>query len=279
MICLKIRTFVVSATTYKSIILKSNLLWFAWKFVPLWYQQQRHSSFILTHCCCDLLENSYLCGISNNINFTCRGVFVLWFAWKFVPLWYQQQPYTFFCYCLMVVICLKIRTFVVSATTDTFSYVVVLLLWFAWKFVPLWYQQQPWCYCTRSLSVVICLKIRTFVVSATTRSLPCASSSCCDLLENSYLCGISNNWPILVTIEVVVVICLKIRTFVVSATTPAFNCLINAGLWFAWKFVPLWYQQQHIFKLHIHWIGCDLLENSYLCGISNNRHITWGNQR
>ena len=41
----------------------------------------------------------------------------------------------------------------------------------------------------------------------------------CDLLENSYLCGISNNKIIVNKSFVVVVICLKIRTFVVSATT------------------------------------------------------------
>ena len=41
--------------------------------------------------------------------------------------------------------------------------------------------------------VVICLKIRTFVVSATTTSKYLELYSCCDLLENSYLCGISNN--------------------------------------------------------------------------------------
>ena len=44
-----------------------------------------------------------------------------------------------------------------------------------------------------SLVVVICLKIRTFVVSATTKLLIPVFSFGCDLLENSYLCGISNN--------------------------------------------------------------------------------------
>ena len=43
--------------------------------------------------------------------------------------------------------------------------------------------------------------------------------SCCDLLENSYLCGISNNLSIDINTSEGVVICLKIRTFVVSATT------------------------------------------------------------
>ena len=42
---------------------------------------------------------------------------------------------------------------------------------------------------------------------------------CCDLLENSYLCGISNNLQVVQVLQASVVICLKIRTFVVSATT------------------------------------------------------------
>ena len=41
--------------------------------------------------------------------------------------------------------------------------------------------------------VVICLKIRTFVVSTTTNSWSAALGIGCDLLENSYLCGINNN--------------------------------------------------------------------------------------
>ena len=46
---------------------------------------------------------------------------VLWFAWKFVPLWYQQQPNHNACGSIRVVICLKIRTFVVSATTSSLT--------------------------------------------------------------------------------------------------------------------------------------------------------------
>ena len=41
----------------------------------------------------------------------------------------------------------------------------------------------------------------------------------CDLLENTYLCG-SNNNKIVYTFQAIrVVICLKIRTFVVAITT------------------------------------------------------------
>ena len=143
-------------------------MWFAWKFVPLWYQQQRTDTRLLLSRCCDLLENSYLCGISNNISLTLRMT-------------------------MIVVICLKIRTFVVSATTAT--------IWWLIK-------------------------------------------ACCDLLENSYLCGISNNRANESSALKAVVICLKIRTFVVSATTRMVNRLACDMLWFAWKFVPLWYQQQ-----------------------------------
>ena len=46
-----------------------------------------------------------------------------------------------------------------------------------------------------------------------------ATTHCCDLLENSYLCGISNNLTSVLDLTEEVVICLKIRTFVVSATT------------------------------------------------------------
>ena len=169
MICLKIRTFVVSATTECKIGTDGGGLWFAWKFVPLWYQQQPNWFSNTFNCCCDLLENSYLCGISNN-----------------------QMDYNFV-----------------------------------------------------DVVVVICLKIRTFVVSATTVELTRRQTRSCDLLENSYLCGISNNSDEDNSSVSIVVICLKIRTFVVSATTHPRLTYHRAKLWFAWKFVPLWYQQQH----------------------------------
>ena len=41
--------------------------------------------------------------------------------------------------------------------------------------------------------VVICLKNRTFAVYKTTHPENKELSSCCDLLEKSYLCGIQNN--------------------------------------------------------------------------------------
>ena len=90
---------------------------------------------------------------------------------------------------------------------------------FAWKIVPLWYQQQL-------------------------QSPSPFKSLCCDLLEKSYLCGINNNF------------CLKVNE--------------NLALWFAWKIVPLWYQQQPTLSHRRFGLRCDLLEKSYLCGINNN---------
>ena len=160
----------------------------------MWYQQQpivKDGSVVFG---CDLLENIYLCGINNNMGA--------------MPT--QKKP---------VVICLKISTFVVSTTTPQKLTMVLLLLWFAWKYLPLWYQQQ----------LIIIMN------------------------ENK-----------------VVVICLKISTFVVSTTTCWRKFISKNQLWFAWKYLPLWYQQQPAEFKALSPSGCDLLENIYLCGINNN---------
>ena len=243
-ICLKIRTFVVSATTINFTCRCIFMLWFAWKFVPLWYQQQLSFSFKFINNCCDLLENSYLCGISNNL--VANGN-----------------------YGVVVVICLKLRTFVVSATTACFSLTFALRCDLLENSYLCGISNNVVTLAVRWICVVICLKIRTFVVSATTAYPAFFRKFCCDLLENSYLCGISNNalnnygskmglwfaWKFVPLwyqqqhykghpFEHLVVICLKIRTFVVSATTFCEQIPEDDKLWFAWKFVPLWYQQQ-----------------------------------
>ena len=220
------------------------LLWFAWKFVPLWYQQQlqlctsipfavviclKIRTFVVSATtfsingfmifCCDLLENSYLCGISNNIYVGSSQILLLWFAWKFVPLWYQQQPAPFGNVVQHGCDLLE-NSYLCGISNNAYT---------------------SFCY---YLKVVICLKIRTFVVSATTGKMSEHGTKGCDLLENSYLCGISNNSACSTSRRSRVVICLKIRTFVVSATTNfTIQCMCSL-LWFAWKFVPLWYQQQ-----------------------------------
>ena len=69
------------------------------------------------------------------------------------------------------------------------------------------------------LTVVICLKIRTFVVATTTKKHLVPLHCRCDLLENTYLCGSNNNLSRYAIYRAFVVICLKIRTFVVATTT------------------------------------------------------------
>ena len=96
-------------------------------------------------------------------------------------------------------------------------------------------------------SVVICLKNRTFAVSQTTGVAFKWFYDCCDLLEKSYFCSIANNLFGMVWLRMVVVICLKNRTFAVSQTT-------NSG------------RSCAVFC-------CDLLEKSYFCSIANNSEL------
>ena len=95
------------------------------------------------------------------------------------------------------------------------------------------------------LSVVICLKTRTFAVSQTTQLWKLVERLCCDLLENSYFCSIANNE--------------ELKTFPSSV------------LWFAWKLVLLQYRKQQEYERMVAERCCDLLENSYFCSIANNK--------
>ena len=272
-------------------------LWFAWKFLSLWYQTQQSWILLLEWLCCDLLENFYLCGIKHNPNEQRTRLYGLWFAWKFLSLWYQTQlqidynilltrcdllenfylcgikhntrskmvqkfqscdllenfylcgikhnwkryPTAFLC----VVICLKISIFVVSNTTTRLFSFPFWLLWFAWKFLSLWYQTQ------------LHYSLRQH-------------DEGCDLLENFYLCGIKHNHPTQKPVPLLVVICLKISIFVVSNTTTTATPTTTIKLWFAWKFLSLWYQTQLSIVVSCYRISCDLLENFYLCGIKHN---------
>ena len=118
----------------------------------------------------------------------------LWFAWKIVLLQYHKQLQEYGLSTLIVVICLKNRTFAVSQTTNSKLGRLDLQLWFAWKIVLLQYRKQP-----PAGAVNKCF--------------------CCDLLEKSYFCSIANNSIQLDELNKLVVICLKNRTFAVSQTT------------------------------------------------------------
>ena len=147
----------------------------------------------------------------------------------------------------IVVICLKSLTFVVSITTKRYSRRSDLCCDLLEKSYLCGINNNCSSQGSLIVSVVICLKSLTFVVSITTSLYVNSLLLCCDLLEKSYLCGINNNKVSKLLDKGLVVICLKSLTFVVSITT-SFR-LIEASS------------------------CCDLLEKSYLCGINNNQAL------
>ena len=244
-ICLKNRTFAVSQTSGQREQHLEQTLWFAWKIVLLQYHKHLPITGFLEPRCCDLLEKSYFCSITN-IKFDIED---------------EDKE---------VVICLKNRTFAVSQTSVVLIIKASLSLWFAWKIVLLQYHKHRLQLdCNNTIScdlleksyfcsitnigqarqamrhhVVICLKNRTFAVSQTSLFLLDFEQVRCDLLEKSYFCSITNiqfAWqivPILLWFAwkivllqyhkhlnrgqfgiVTVVICLKNRTFAVSQTS------------------------------------------------------------
>ena len=248
MICLKNRTFAVSQTTVEVILITIFLLWFAWKIVLLQYRKQQTFNDYAGQQRCDLLEKSYFCSIANNL--TRAGVRKM-----------------------VVVICLKNRTFAVSQTTGSLdggvrpgcdlleksyfcsiannaptNWPLLLMLWFAWKIVLLQYRKQ--------LAVSI-IRLRR----------------CCDLLEKSYFCSIANNYGAVESTAFAVVICLKNRTFAVSQTTTKPRLCWTGQLWFAWKIVLLQYRKQLGVGRGPFPLRCDLLEKSYFCSIANNLSV------
>ena len=193
-ICLKNRTFAVSQTTRLVIILNFRKLWFAWKIVLLQYRKQQSyhptSADIVVIC---LKNRTFAVSQTTRTElYFCAKP--LWFAWKIVLLQYRKQQKNIYKCEAHVVICLKNRTFAVSQTTCTTIHRHSAQLWFAWKIVLLQYRKQlgwavmvlQFCcdlleksyFCsiannlvssiTIIISVVICLKNRTFAVSQTT---------------------------------------------------------------------------------------------------------------
>ena len=141
-------------------------------------------------------------------------------------------------------ICLKNRTFAVSQTSLFAFRKNKHRLWFAWKIVLLQYHKHP----------VTSLR---------------SSLRSCDLLEKSYFCSITNIYSAIGTSEEGVVICLKNRTFAVSQTSCLKQMSITMALWFAWKIVLLQYHKHPYLRFAKTSIGCDLLEKSYFCSITN----------
>ena len=93
----------------------------------------------------------------------------------------------------VVVICLKISTFVVSTTTTLFVFHHTDGCDLLKNIYLCGINNNSPLKSLLSTSVVICLKISTFVVSTTTPHTRRQRKTGCDLLKNIYLCGINNN--------------------------------------------------------------------------------------
>ena len=142
-ICLKNRTFAVYKTTVQSVAQFHQMLWFAWKIVPLRYTKQQGRHRVNIQRGCDLLEKSYLCGIQNNC---------------------ADASY----FCRIVVICLKNRTFAVYKTTPMLSYDLERRCDLLEKSYLCGIQNNGTRRAIELDIVVICLKNRTFAVYKTT---------------------------------------------------------------------------------------------------------------
>ena len=148
-----------------------------------------------------------------------------------------------------VVICLKNRTFAVSQTSTEGRLKVRVVLWFAWKIVLLQYHKHQKVIFQRLRQGCDLLE-KSYFCSITNITLYCAKTAlrlwfawkivllqyhkhlpiigdldamCCDLLEKSYFCSITNISAGKAVTSEEVVICLKNRTFAVSQTSYGIN--------------------------------------------------------
>ena len=210
----------MTKTTFRGVVPHGVVLWFAQNSLPLWWQRQPFGALSMENSRCDLLKIHYLCGDKDNTyNWKSRRrkvvicskfiTFVvtkttyhqlrhtvgkLWFAQNSLPLWWQRQPHLLAHLLAHVVICSKFITFVVTKTTNTVCSISGAVLWFAQNSLPLWWQRQ--------------LSFDTPV-----------TAECCDLLKIHYLCGDKDNNRAFWDLKVIVVICSKFITFVVTKTT------------------------------------------------------------
>ena len=118
--------------------------------------------------------------------------------------------------------------------------------------------------------VVICLKNRTFAVSQTTVMIYLMMLYALWFAWKIVLLQYHKQPVARMVFHLAVVICLKNRTFAVSQTTERVTPCMGWQLWFAWKIVLLQYHKQRSDSSNTKRTGCDLLEKSYFCSITNN---------
>ena len=143
-------------------------MWFAFKFVFLYWLIQRNLRRTSLFCCCDLLSNLYFC--------------IGWYSLE------QRDKVTF-----GVVICFQICIFVLVDTAAGLKEKAWAKLWFAFKFVFLYWLIQRLALC-------------------------CLMAYSCDLLSNLYFCIGWYSPQMFIYIKIVVVICFQICIFVLVDT-------------------------------------------------------------
>ena len=226
-ICFQICIFVLVDTAKPLESRLYVLLWFAFKFVFLYWLIQRSFFNITIENRCDLLSNLYFC----------LG-------------WYSPQKVAMQLHC--VVICFQICIFVLVDTAGRGRKVLQGELWFAFKFVFLYWLIQ--------------LRI-TFS----------SRQGGCDLLSNLYFCIGWYSKILFVYLARAVVICFQICIFVLVDTATGVMKNQFGLLWFAFKFVFLYWLIQLLMRVNGLRCRCDLLSNLYFCigWYSTTRSTQW----
>ena len=181
---------------------------------------------------------------TTHINYSLSRI-KLWIAFKFVSLyWSQQLPTpraTLSPRCELLS-----NLYLCTDRNNALNHIEALLsLWIAFKFVSLYWSQQHFL-------------------------LVLANQHRCELLSNLYLCTDRNNLTQRGNIRSRVVNCFQICIFVLIATTSVYALHNLVQLWIAFKFVSLYWSQQHVRLAKVQGVRCELLSNLYLCTDRNN---------
>ena len=118
--------------------------------------------------------------------------------------------------------------------------------------------------------VVNCFQFCIFALWTTTCHMYCIFSCCCELLSILYLCSLNNNCSFVIRSLFVVVNCFQFCIFALWTTTWFIWGNSGNGLWIAFNFVSLLFEQQPKKDAPAYVPGCELLSILYLCSLNNN---------
>ena len=135
------------------------MLWFAFKLVSLIHWKQLIFINYFDGCVVICFQISIFDSLKTAFFIEITNILLLWFAFKLVSLIHWKQQLAKFCREVTVVICFQISIFDSLKTAILFVFLLIVLLWFAFKLVSLIHWKQP-------------------------ASLPSAGLLCCDLLSN-----------------------------------------------------------------------------------------------